>query len=360
MFKSVFLRIHRSPVVSQYRYLPRKTRWQNPGVDGRIEMLREERDTEIRPEDVEEDLESDFMNAGQMYGKYKAEERWQREKLAHWITGDKYFKRKQLNFLTWSEKEQIRFLHRESPSEWSAEKLADSFPADIMTIRKIIKSAWLPADEKRILRHDEHVQRNWKAFQEGKLKDMSDDLKEHLQKFAHRKFDTSATPKVHLQSTSESALKLPVGEFTRILTSCKAYAQIEGKREEKPKVKALEDGEKQEEKMPFRGGKEITLDKLKRLEGDSNALSQPEPENSPEVPAIPMSGDKMEIFNVKKYNSAPAINHTSTLRAKQPDIRQRIYIPKHLWKRGGTYKLGDCFYDDDGEFLYRVPGMTGQ
>lgn len=42
----------------------------------------------------------------------------------------KYFKSDpEPNMLTWSEKEQIRFLHNDNPSEWTVEKLAKSFPA---------------------------------------------------------------------------------------------------------------------------------------------------------------------------------------------------------------------------------------
>ncbi|XP_046621235.1 uncharacterized protein LOC124305660 [Neodiprion virginianus] len=36
-----------------------------------------------------------------------------------------------------------------------------------------------------------------------------------------------------------------------------------------------------------------------------------------------------------------------------------IKIPKDKYKKGKLYKIRDCFYDDDGEFLYRVPGLKG-
>uniref|UniRef100_A0A1B0CCH6 Uncharacterized protein n=2 Tax=Lutzomyia longipalpis TaxID=7200 RepID=A0A1B0CCH6_LUTLO len=216
--RSCFLRIPLSPAVEQCRYLPRMSRLNDPGISGRVQMLREEKSKMIEPEDVEEDIESDFMNAGDMYQQYKQEESRHREKVAYWITREKYFKQKQLNFLTWSEKEQIRFLHRESPADWPAEKLAESFPADVVTIQKILKSTWLPANEKRILKHDERVQRNWEAFRRGKIRDLDEELKEHLQKFAHRKFDPTATPKIHRENTRETALKLPVGEFAKIIT----------------------------------------------------------------------------------------------------------------------------------------------
>lgn len=36
---------------------------------------------------------------------------------------------------------------------------------------------------------------------------------------------------------------------------------------------------------------------------------------------------------------------------------EKIIIPKDKVKRGMSYKLNDCYYDSDGTFLYRVPGM---
>lgn len=34
-----------------------------------------------------------------------------------------------------------------------------------------------------------------------------------------------------------------------------------------------------------------------------------------------------------------------------------IKIAKNVYKPGMTYRIGDCYYDDDGEFLYRIPGV---
>lgn len=39
------------------------------------------------------------------------------------------------------------------------------------------------------------------------------------------------------------------------------------------------------------------------------------------------------------------------------DPPERIRVPADKWKKGCTFKIGDCYYDDDGGFLYRVPGM---
>lgn len=36
---------------------------------------------------------------------------------------------------------------------------------------------------------------------------------------------------------------------------------------------------------------------------------------------------------------------------------KHIKIPKNVYKKGMTYRVRDCYYDCDGEFLYRVPGL---
>lgn len=39
------------------------------------------------------------------------------------------------------------------------------------------------------------------------------------------------------------------------------------------------------------------------------------------------------------------------------DYLKPIKITKNIYKPGMTYRVSDCYYDDDGEFLYRVPGV---
>lgn len=39
------------------------------------------------------------------------------------------------------------------------------------------------------------------------------------------------------------------------------------------------------------------------------------------------------------------------------DYPLAIKIPKTAWKKGYMYRVKDCFYDDNGIFLYRVPGL---
>ncbi|XP_011260724.1 uncharacterized protein LOC105254002 [Camponotus floridanus] len=39
------------------------------------------------------------------------------------------------------------------------------------------------------------------------------------------------------------------------------------------------------------------------------------------------------------------------------DYAKPIKISENLYKPGMTYRINDCYYDDDGEFLYRIPGV---
>jgi len=54
------------------------------------------------------------------------------------IIEKKYFKTPQeTNFLSWDAKEQIRYLHAEFPDEWTAERIATSFPISEEGVKKV-------------------------------------------------------------------------------------------------------------------------------------------------------------------------------------------------------------------------------
>lgn len=62
--------------------------------------------------------------------------------------------------------------------------------------------------------------------------------------------------------------------------------------------------------------------------------------------------------HIQKYNTRTVtVAPTDPGKLKVQEYRERVYIPRKVYKRGATYKINDCFYDDDGEFLYRVPGL---
>lgn len=59
----------------------------------------------------------------------------------------------------------------------------------------------------------------------------------------------------------------------------------------------------------------------------------------------------------KSYSAGlnPTVTEMSSDIGKDPP--GRIQVPAKKWKKGCTFKIDDCYYDDDGTFLYRVPGM---
>ena len=65
-----------------------------------------------------------------------------------------------------------------------------------------------------------------------------------------------------------------------------------------------------------------------------------------------------EIHNIDTLNVAVSKISNAEIELENDDNPPEwIRIPKNIWKRGATFKIGDCYYDDDGSFLYRVPGM---
>lgn len=107
----------------------------NPGIQKRATLLEDQ--NEIENINEIDDLESDFMGVGMSYSEHVEEEKFLRERNKRLIVKQKYFKDNYPNFLTWSEKEQIRYLHRTDPNEWTILKLSESFPALPQTIEVI-------------------------------------------------------------------------------------------------------------------------------------------------------------------------------------------------------------------------------
>lgn len=68
-------------------------------------------------------------------------------------------------------------------------------------------------------------------------------------------------------------------------------------------------------------------------------------------------------FKTAKLTRTDLDNKTLTLAVKDylsqssESYPLQIVIPKELWKKGALYRIKDRFYTDDGEFLYRVPGL---
>ena len=304
------------------------------------------------------------MNANEVHKEHEKEERNYKKQVQLWMTRNKYFKTQNINFLTWAEKEQIRNLNQQDAEEWNIEKLAECFPADPLIISKILKSKWAPKNEDRIEKHDFAVKKSWQLLKENKLPELDSQLLDHLKKFSGRKFDE--TQKKNLEIKPLYDFKKPSKtEFLNIITSCKHYSEPE------PNVHQIEDDSQYKipDRKPNANKDSFVLDSksqgttkhmtLKKFQQISPEMIQDSPE--------PQEPNQIEATNDQNFNALLKAKHTTSAVTefnperdvvfKSLEIKENILIPKKLWKRGKTYQLDDCFYDDDGEFLYRVPGF---
>uniref|UniRef100_A0A2M4AT37 Uncharacterized protein n=1 Tax=Anopheles triannulatus TaxID=58253 RepID=A0A2M4AT37_9DIPT len=367
------------------RYYVRKAR--NPGIDRRAALLQDDAHPERELEQLEAS-EPTFHEMHKSYKQYQHEQAQYRDRLQTWIVGNKYFKTKQLNFLTWTEKEQIRYLHLHDSEEWSIDKLTESFPADRYTIAKIVKTKWQPKDEARIERHDAAVKENWEMFRSGRIKHLDPGFAQHLGKFVHRNVTEGNPPRAQRKRVQELR-PLAEGEFSAIVSSCKKYKSEAKNVDRLPLLQQnynssseeQEEKEEQEEhneyqeldpRAPKQGmfimGKvndkrHLTLAEMKRSSGDL----EPDSDRGRIVDISRLNLGTGVVDELEKMYDAP--DRAGTVfdpslggrdNASEADIKEFIKIPSKLYKKGATYQLDDCFYDDDGEFLYRVPGMNGR
>ncbi|XP_076305237.1 uncharacterized protein LOC143222516 [Tachypleus tridentatus] len=85
---------------------------------------------------------------------------------------------------------------------------------------------------------------------------------------------------------------------------------------------------------------------------------EPKPELVPKFNSsetIELKADISEKGNISQlyiYDSQHGYQHPF---GRHDRIQRKIHVPHHLRKEGVLYKVDDCFYDEDGEFLYRVP-----
>lgn len=309
-------------------------------------------------------MEPDFMNLHMAHKQHEQQIKKMKDKNYQLMIGRKYFRSKCPNFLTFSEKEQIRDLHARDPQEWTIDKLSASFPADPLTISLILRAKWQPKDLKRIEKHDQSVIKNWTEFKEGKL-EIEPVLAEHLKKFALRDFDALTEPKLNRKLGVEVP-KPKKTEFLSIITSCKKTLNDDKLIENN----SLKDLPIANNERPHADADTFLVDDKKDF-SDRNITLQDFLKKNPHISFKDMSNtgevikyDENPEFKVSKMtkedNNLAKYNKDANHAIESLEIQEKIKIPKKLYKKGKIYKVDDCFYADDGDFLYRVPGFFKQ
>lgn len=210
----------------------------------------------------------------------------------------------------------------------------------------------------KIKKHDDKVISSWKAFKEGKYTNLPQELVQHLEKFTNRPSNLTSIEPNTKQVTMNNSIR---GEFSEIIES---YEDMKNKRQPVDNSKTDSDEEMELQKplketylmtkpSNFVNRKHITWRELNK------ASNNPE-DNLPQVHDTQNSVNNISsaLQKIKKHESKEIQLNKATKDYSHLIYPQRITIPKGKLKKGCLYKLNDCYYDDDGEFLYRVPGMT--
>lgn len=366
-------------ICTEYRS---KANTKNPGIQKRLKIFRNE-NPEVESlnlnESQLEDNECDFFGASHTHLQHEKENTKLKKLIEFKRIERKFFSPiKHPNLLTWSEKEQIKYLFNSDPSTWTPEKLALSFPATIDTIKKVLKSQWAPKNQERIKEHDEKVSKNWEAIEKGEIK-LPSAYESHIKQFISRRDSSnisntgkaiSLRKQICYNSTQPS-------EFINIITSYKnkkvpenSFSPAE-KNTEATQQTNSESGILSNSQYVPKKHKYYTLEELRSetedfLEkncdnSDSSELDKHFVKSKSEAgkkESGPIDTNlKMGIPIVQKFQTN---KNGVGIRLHQDDHNEvlKINIPLEKKKKGGIYKVKDCYYDENGEFLYKVPGMT--
>lgn len=363
------------------------------GIQRQLALAKQSEPNERNLEDYVDDpddpsmLETDFANLDKFHDIYEREIMEKRIQLQCNITARKYFKKIDPTFLTYAECDKIKEMHNENPDFWTPKRLSEKFPALPENIVKVLKAKWAASTVDRIVQYDKKVAENWRRFYDGKLAvDLR--LREHLNKFGKRKIDLEHSKNV------AKYIVVPVQELPKPKQQIfsNIAAQLIGVTEEEPQQKLLlakenksysaeKDQLLQKTKLPYsEASRKQTLDQFIERNYKKIAGQAPEQENtlfeayskhhkrlenkrekrseSPMVKSsIAAADESLALDSRRDVSMNTIVISKKELIDSTPTYIYPIKIPKSAYQKGKLYRIDDCYYDDDGEFLYRVPGI---
>lgn len=85
-------------------------------------------------------------------------------------------------------------------------------------------------------------------------------------------------------------------------------------------------------------------------------VRKPRPLSSEELESVVADETTQSVFETLKLKKPGVISlPTSNESSSRPSIEWQVEIPEDMKVPGGLYRQNDCYYDENGEFLYRVP-----
>ncbi|CAN8006716.1 unnamed protein product [Ixodes hexagonus] len=370
-------------------------------------------ETDDISEPYEDDVEDILDRPEVFYDRHQDELRMQNKKARKSIILRKYFRMPpETNLLSWAAKQQIHHLRTLDPEEWTPERIAECFPISVHGARKLLKTQFLDATPERIRQHDHGVSLKWKALKDGRFDDKISPVTRQLylegKLCEDHSYGNSAFPMPPQTDATSKQLRVQSkhnrkpGEFSKLISG---YLHLKNK-DERPNVEAPEQEMRYEDKhledvesattlkqmkhygshVRFQDYKDAALEKISsdpELETEwSKWLRERnvEPRASYDVVELPDTAEDVatEKYTAPVSESQPGsvdemfdIYKDRTIERTVPDqgekdlgyplageapFQRQIKIPPRLRKRNASvYRVGKCYYDEDGEILYKVP-----
>ncbi|XP_075144797.1 uncharacterized protein LOC142219913 [Haematobia irritans] len=325
----------------------------NPGLHYQISLQGNvEEEIKHSPEGFG-DMESDMFEIHKTHKHFEQEMENQKDMIRKLVVKSKYFRNIQLpNFLTFAEKEQIKLLHGNDPEQWSVEVLAECFPANCEIIRKVLKAQWKP---KSVKSHDEAVVRNWEHLRKGNI-ELPKELETHLKKFSSRQLESTIKENAVQERRNTPNSK----EFSSIVKSLSANSEADKKYEQlKAQLPMLGEADDTALLAKVVDKKLMRFNDLKIHVSDiKHSVNENPHHSSPNLSNVDVNTEDSKTKLSQKFVHEIEISNEDKARFEMSPVKNRIHIPRKIYRKGATYRIDDSYYDDDGEFLYRVPGMT--
>ncbi|RUS90229.1 hypothetical protein EGW08_002010 [Elysia chlorotica] len=248
------------------------------------------------------------------------------------------------NLLTWAAKEQMRFLHRSNPEDWTIDSLTEHFPVSEESLKRILKTNRGILQEKDILKHDKEVLENWNNLhskvESGQVSE--EDFESFFKCFFNSQNEclvTNAVCQPNLPRPEPAKQQKKKGPLSEIVGDCLLLQEKETDiilKELIPSVSHSLSSKLEETALLFQ---KIALS-FKRTNRNNSMSSLPN-----------------VSVNERKQNQS-----VDTLNNRSPDISEDLYgrnksrnVRKHKPSLSGTYISNKTIYDENGEFLYKIP-----
>ncbi|KAK7010938.1 hypothetical protein BgiMline_002578 [Biomphalaria glabrata] len=247
------------------------------------------------------------------------------------------------NLLTWSAKEQIRFLHEQYPEEWTVEKLADSFPVDKACIKKVLTSRLRLHREEDIAQHDLEVQKNWTdlkvAIESGQ---QDNDIYSNLKNINNETLISNASGISYCPLPPIKKKQLKIGPFSSIVKDC-----LEKKDSTSKDAMSLQD----------------KLTRLSNVLADVSKVYNKSLETKLDSNQSKDVHNETQTFDYKRFSKYKQNSETDSLGNQPFTIREdegnpsapKNNILKLSNKKAKYLVSGNSVYDKNGEFLYKKP-----